>query len=91
MNWFRELFKGAYTRLLEEECARLKAENRALLNSLLATAGHAPIAEPEAKQQPARLPVRGMSYHQRQRLTERQSEQRMLVRAEQLSKKAPDA
>jgi hypothetical protein len=36
-------------RLLEEENARLKAENRAFLNSMLGTAGFPPVDFPAAK------------------------------------------
>src|SRR3989442_13053766 len=36
-------FKSHYTRHLEEEVARLRAENRAMLNSLLARSGFPPI------------------------------------------------
>ena len=36
-------FKSRYTRHLEEEVARLQAENRAMLNSLLARSGFPPI------------------------------------------------
>jgi hypothetical protein len=35
--------RGRYVHALEEESARLRAENRALLNSLLGTAGIAPL------------------------------------------------
>ncbi len=36
--------RGRYVRMLEEEVARLRAENRALVNSLLGTAGFPPIS-----------------------------------------------
>jgi hypothetical protein len=36
-----------YVRMLEEEVARLRAENRALVNSLLGTAGFPPISPEE--------------------------------------------
>lgn len=36
-------FRGRYVHALEDESARLRAENRALLNSLLGTAGIAPL------------------------------------------------
>jgi len=36
--------RGRYVRMLEEEIARLRAENRALVNSLLGTAGFPPIS-----------------------------------------------
>ncbi|HLZ90212.1 MAG TPA: hypothetical protein VKQ28_00755 [Candidatus Acidoferrum sp.] len=87
MTWLRDLLKSSYTRLLEklcdakdEEIARLRSENRAMLNSLLATAGCPPVIELEKAAPPAKVPMRGMSWHQRQTLTERQSEQRMLNR-----------
>lgn len=35
--------RGSYTRALEEEVARLRAENRALVNSILGAAGISPI------------------------------------------------
>ena len=41
-SW-RWLTTGRYTRTLEDEVERLRAENRALLNSLLGTAGFPPI------------------------------------------------
>jgi hypothetical protein len=50
MKTFQELvervvnaLRGRYVHALEEESARLRAENRALLNSLLGTAGIAPL------------------------------------------------
>ena len=71
LNFFQELLRGRYMRLLEEEVAReraeserLRAENRALTNSLLGTAGFPPVEFPEAcKPQP--LPrLRKRSWHQ---------------------------
>ena len=42
--------RGRYVLLLEEEVGRLRAENRALVNSLLGTAGFPPLlAEDEAR------------------------------------------
>jgi|SRR5579859_3049518 len=53
-----------YVLLLESEVARLRAENRALLNSLLGTAGIAPVDFPEAPK-PQPLPrLRKRSWHQ---------------------------
>jgi hypothetical protein len=61
--------RGRYVRLLEEEAARmrddisgLRAENRALVNSLLGTAGVAPIETHAA--QATVLPVRRRSWPQ---------------------------
>jgi hypothetical protein len=53
-----------YVQLLEEDVARLRAENRALMNSLLGTAGFPPVKFPEAPK-PQTLPrVRKRSWHQ---------------------------
>jgi hypothetical protein len=50
---WKQLWRSNYVRLLEEEVARLRAENRALMNSLLGTAGFPPVEFPEApKPQP---------------------------------------
>ncbi|MGA7917523.1 MAG: hypothetical protein WCA00_19980 [Candidatus Acidiferrales bacterium] len=40
---WRWLFRGKYSAILEAEVARLRAENRALLNSILGIAGVPPI------------------------------------------------
>jgi len=68
MNWnigewldcVRRAFGSRYVRLLEDEVARardeiarLRLENRAMLNSLLGTAGVPPVEEP--RPQPSRL------------------------------------
>ena len=39
----RRLLRSRYVAMLEEEVARLRAENRAMLNSLLGTAGFGPV------------------------------------------------
>jgi hypothetical protein len=44
MAWLARRLRGRYVLLLEEETARLRAENRALVNSLLGTAGFPPIS-----------------------------------------------
>ena len=59
-DFLERFFHGRYLRLLEEQVAReraeterLRAENRALINSLLGTAGFPPVEFPEApKPQP---------------------------------------
>jgi hypothetical protein len=72
MDWLarlREGLRSRYVRLLEEQVAReraeverLRAENRALLNSLLSTAGAPPI---EAPAHPAQIaPIRRRSWPQ---------------------------
>ena len=42
-NWAARHLRSRYVRALEEDVARLRAENRALVNSLLGTAGFPPI------------------------------------------------
>lgn len=55
--------RGRYVRGLEDEVARLRAENRALLNSLLGTAGLPPLG-PEAPRGPLVSSVRRRSWPQ---------------------------
>lgn len=70
-DFLERLFRGRYVRLLEEEVARertenerLRAENHALMNSLLGTAGFPPVEFPEAPK-PQPLPrLRKRSWHQ---------------------------
>ena len=45
----RRIFRTRYVVMLEEEVARLRGENRAMLNSLLGTAGFPPVELPEGK------------------------------------------
>src|SRR5216683_7650377 len=66
LNWFRQVLQTRYVGLLEGEVARLRAENRALMNSLLGTAGFPPVEFPEAAK-PQPLPrLRKRSWHQLQ-------------------------
>jgi hypothetical protein len=44
MAWLARHARSRYVRMLEEEVARLRAENRALVNSLLGTAGFPPVS-----------------------------------------------
>jgi hypothetical protein len=44
ISWFSQRLHSRYVRLLEEDVARLRGENRALVNSLLGTAGFPPIS-----------------------------------------------
>jgi len=61
---FRTLLRSRYVGLLEGEVFRLRAENRALMNSLLGTAGFPPVEFPEAPK-PQPLPrLRKRSWHQ---------------------------
>ncbi len=64
LNWLREILQTRYVGLLESEVVRLRAENRALTNSLLGTAGFPPVDYPEAPK-PLPLPrLRKRSWHQ---------------------------
>jgi hypothetical protein len=57
MTWLARHAPGRYVRMLEEEVARLRAENRALVNSLLGTAGFPPISpEDDARSRLVGLP-----------------------------------
>jgi len=44
LTWMARHARSRYVRMMEEELARLRAENRALVNSLLGTAGFPPIS-----------------------------------------------
>ena len=56
-SWLGRRARGRYVLLLEEEVGRLRAENRALVNSLLGTAGFPPVlAEDEARRSVVGLP-----------------------------------
>ena len=79
-DFLQRLLQGRYVAMLEDEVAReraanerLRAENRALTNSLLGTAGFPPVNYPEpAKPQP--LPrLRKRSWHQIQAWKEAES------------------
>src|SRR5712664_3821951 len=64
LSYIETLTKSRYVHLLEEEVARLRAENRALTNSLLGTAGFPPVEYPEPVK-PQTLPrLRKRSWHQ---------------------------
>jgi hypothetical protein len=60
----KQLWRSDYVRLLEEEVARLRAENRALTNSLLGTAGFPPVEYPEPAKPQALPRLRKRSWHQ---------------------------
>ncbi len=80
LHWLRRTLQSKYIGLLEEEVAReraennrLRAENRALMNSLLGTAGFPPVEFPEAPK-PQPLPrLRNRSWHQLQAWRETES------------------
>jgi hypothetical protein len=63
-DFLERLLGGRYLAMLEAEVARLRAENRALTNSLLGTAGFPPVEYPEPVK-PQTLPrLRKRSWHQ---------------------------
>jgi hypothetical protein len=47
----RQMFRSRYVRELENELLRLRAENRAMMNSLLGTVGVPPLQIPEARKE----------------------------------------
>ena len=65
-DFFERLLQGRYVGMLEGEVARLRAENRALMNSLLGTAGFPPVEYPEPAKPPATggPRLRRRSWHQ---------------------------
>ena len=57
ITWLSRRLRGRYVLLLEEEVTRLRGENRALVNSLLGTAGFPPISpEDDARRGVVGLP-----------------------------------
>ena len=63
-DWIEGLFRGRYVSLLEADVARLRAENRALMNSLLGTAGFPPLEFPETPRSQPLPRLRKRSWHQ---------------------------
>jgi hypothetical protein len=73
LSYIQNRLKSRYVGVLEEEVARLRGENRALLNSLLGTAGFPPVefAEPV---KPVELPrLRRRSWQQMQMKKEQEA------------------
>jgi hypothetical protein len=64
LDWLRKIVQLKYVGLLEADVARLRAENRALMNSLLGTAGFPPVEFPEAPKPQALPRLRKRSWHQ---------------------------
>ncbi len=65
-DFFQRLLNSRYIGMLEADITRLRAENRALMNSLLGTAGFPPVEFPESPK-PQPLPrLRKRSWHQLQ-------------------------
>lgn len=83
LEWLKSAVRSKYVRMMEEEVARqrvendrLRAENRALTNSLLGTAGFPPVEFPEPPK-PQPLPrLRKRSWHQIQACREADSGRR---------------
>jgi hypothetical protein len=64
-DFLQRLLNSRYVGLLEGEVERLRAENRALTNSLLGTAGFPPVDYPATSSQPREIPrTRKRSWHQ---------------------------
>ncbi len=94
----RPMLRTKYTRHLEGELARLRAEvehlraeNRALVNSLLGTAGVPPLEIPGTEKQPEIPRLRRRSWHQIQTLRELAEARRQRVREATLAPAADPA
>jgi hypothetical protein len=70
IDFVKRFFQTRYVGMLEGEVARLRMENRALMNSLLGTAGFPPVEFAETAK-PVELPrMRRRSWQQIQKLRE---------------------
>jgi hypothetical protein len=70
IEFLHRVLRSRYVRMLDGEVARLRMENRALMNSLLGTAGFPPVEFAEAVK-PVELPrMRRRSWQQIQRKNE---------------------
>jgi hypothetical protein len=89
----RDALRSRYVRQLETEVARLRAENRALLNSLLGTAGIPPIFDPErqasAEAGRAAPVVRRRSWQQLGRMLEIEEARRLRQLQQQTAEAEP--
>ena len=63
-DFLQRLLQGRYVGLLEAEVVRLRAENRALTNSLLGMAGFPPVDYPEPPKPNQLSRLRKRSWHQ---------------------------
>jgi hypothetical protein len=73
---FKRVLTTRYVGMLEGEVARLRMENRALMNSLLGTAGFPPVEFAEAVR-PVELPrMRRRSWHQIKNVREQEANRR---------------
>jgi hypothetical protein len=73
LNWLQKILQTKYIGLLEADVARLRAENRALMNSLLGSAGFPPVEFPETPQAQLLPRLRKRSWHQIQAWRETES------------------
>ena len=92
LDWLGRAFRSRYVALLEEEVERLRAENRALINSLLGTAGFPPLELHEGKSAQAAIPrLRRRSWHQIAALRELGAAAKTEVPAAAAERARPDA
>ena len=89
LDWLRKLIQIKYVGMLEADVVRLRAENRALMNSLLGTAGFPPVEFPEAPK-PQPLPrLRKRSWHQLQAWRENEADRAGVDNFEELRAARP--
>ena len=79
LDWLKRTFRTRYVALLEEEVARLRAENRALMNSLLGTVGFPPVEFGEMAKPVLAPRIRRRSWQQIQRMKEEEAEKKLPV------------
>ena len=79
LDWLKRTFRTRYVALLEEEVARLRAEIRALMNSLLGTAGFPPVEFGETAKPVLAPRIRRRSWQQIQRMKEEEAEKKWPV------------
>jgi hypothetical protein len=90
LNWLQKILQTKYIGLLEADVARLRAENRALMNSLLGTAGFPPVEFPEAPQSQPLPRLRKRSWYQIQAWREAESKRSAAVDSDVKTFERPD-
>jgi len=90
LSWLRKLMQMKYVGLLEADVARLRAENRALMNSLLGTAGFPPVEFPEAPQAQSSPRLRKRSWHQIQAWRETESNRSAAINSDERTFERPN-
>jgi len=70
LAWLKKAFRTRYVVLLEEEVGRMRAENRALMNSLLGTVGFPPVEFGDMAKPMMAPRLRRRSWQQIQRMRE---------------------